>query len=144
MQTATMRLSFFCCAIFMLSFSGLCAQCDASKLITEYVSQLEDYNFLKGYKFVDPKPTNEYSYVFTKGSAYKITLCLESERKKSNVEILIFDRSRNLVASNINNRKKDKNILEFKCTTTGIYYMKYNFKDEIDFCGASVLAFKRN
>ena len=138
-----MRLSFYCCLIFSFSFSCLRAQCDATRLINDQMGQLDDYNFLKGYKFVDPKPTtNEFSYVFTKGTTYQITLCLE-DRKKRDVEMVILDRTRTLVASNIANKSKKKNILEFTCSTSGIYYMRYDFKEETNFCGASVLAFKR-
>jgi len=137
-----MRL-FYCSLIFTFSFCSLRAQCDATRLINDQVDQLDDYNFLKGYKFVDPQPTtNEYSYVFTKGSTYQITLCLE-DKKKRDVEIMIFDRGRNLVASNVSNKSRKKNVLEFTCNVSGIYYMKYDFKDETNFCGASVLAFKR-
>ena len=138
-----MRLSICCWVIFIFSVCSVRAQCDASKLINDYVSKLTDYNVLKSYKFIDPKPvTNEFSYVFTKGTSYKISLCLD-DRKKSNVEMMIYDRSRNLVASNISNKGKKKYVLQFTCTTSGIYYMQYNFKDETNFCGASVLAFKR-
>jgi hypothetical protein len=142
-MASLMRLSFCCWLIFTFSFCSLRAQCDATRLINDYVVQLDDYNFLKGYKFVDPKPvTNEFSYVFTKGTSYQITLCLE-DRKKRDVEIMVFDRARNLVASNASNKSKKKNVLEFTCSVSGIYYMQYNFKDETNFCGASVLTFKR-
>jgi hypothetical protein len=138
-----MRLFFYCWLIFSFSFCALRAQdCDATRLIDDQKKQLESFYFLKGYKFVNPKPTNEYSFVFTRGTTYQITLCLE-DRKKRDVEMTVFDKSRNLVASNASNRKKEKNILEFKCSATGIYYMQYDFKEEPNFCGASVLAFKR-
>lgn len=138
-----MRLSFYSWILVTFSFTSAYAQCDASKLINDYVSKLTDYNVLKSYKFVDPKPVNnEFSYVFTKGTSYKISLCFD-DRKKSNVEMMIFDRGRNLVASNVSNKGKKKYVLQFTCTTSGIYYMQYNFKDETNFCGASVLAFKR-
>ena len=126
------RLLFCCFVVFVFS------------LCSESVSKLDDFNFLKSYKLVDPQPmSKEFSYVFTKGNTYKIMLCLEEDRKKSNVEISILDRSRNVVVSNINSKGKKKNVLQFKCDTSGIYYMRYDFKDETNFCGASVLAFTR-
>lgn len=138
-----MRQSLCCCIILVFSVFTVHAQCDASRLVNDCVSKLTDYNYLKSYKFVDPKPNNEFSYVFTKGNSYRITLCIDDERKKSNVEIMIFDRSRNLIVSNSSSKGKKKNVLQFTCTTSGIYYMQYDFKEENHFCGASVLAFKR-
>ena len=144
MQTTTMRLSLFCWAIFTLSFCSLHAQCDASKLINESMTKLDDYNFLKSYKLIDPQPiSKEFSFVFSKGTSYRIMLCMEEDRKKSNVEITILDRSRKVIASNAESRGKKKYVLQFKCDASGIYYMRYDFKDETAFCGASVLAFNR-
>lgn len=106
--------------------------------------KLEDYNFLKSYKLVDPQPVSkEFSYVFTKGNTYKIMLCLEDERKKSNIEMTILDKTRKIVASNTSSKGKKKYVIQFKCDASGIYYMHYEFKDEGHFCGASLLAFNR-
>jgi hypothetical protein len=55
----------------------------------------------------------------------------------------ILDKSRKIVASNTSNKGKKKYVLQFKCDASGIYYMRYDFKDEGNFCGASLLAFNR-
>lgn len=97
--------------------------------------------FVKTYE-IKPKQTvendAERSYVFTKDLTYTISIC----KQAPNLKIKILDANRVEVASNIN----DKTLLptfDFKCESTGLYYLAFSF-DNFDNAGASmILAFKR-
>jgi len=120
------------------------AQCKADELCNACIPKLSaGFNFLKSYKVDDARRAGkvEYSYVFTKGTQYMITLCEQVASAKS-VVITIYDSQRNKVASN----KFNGDVLAaiaYPCNATGIYYLTYTFEDGSDHCAGSVLGFMK-
>lgn len=119
-------------------------QCNSDELSTKSISKLATgFNFLKNYRISGGTNTDkvEYSYVFTKGTQYMITLC-EQKEGSATIMVTIFDAKRNRVASN----KIDGTLLSgiaYPCNATGIYYLQYTFEGAAGGCGGSALGFKK-
>lgn len=83
----------------------------------------------------------EYSTVLSKDINY----CFSMNTKDGGSNGMIFqlfDGQRNVVATNyINDKFFSK--LEYKCKSTGLYFLSFTFKESQSHCGAAVLAFKR-
>lgn len=133
--------------LFFASFSlanVASAQCDADKYVNECIPKLASgFNYLKSYKIdglQGDREKIEYSYVFTKGTQYMISLC--SGANAGDVVVDLFDSQRNKVASSKINGKL-ASIISFPCKATGIYYLSYSFDQSQDFCAASALGFRR-
>lgn len=130
--------------LFFASFSLANAQCDADKYVNECIPKLANgFNYLKSYKIdglQGERDKIEYSYVFTKGTQYMISLC--SGANAGDVVVELFDSQRNKVASSMVNGKL-ASIISFPCKATGIYYLSYSFNESQEFCAASALGFRR-
>lgn len=120
-------------------------QCNPEKYAEMCIPKLmEGFNFVKSYK-VNGEEGNkskvEYSYVFAKGTQYYINLC-NGGTDTDGMIVNIYNANRQQVASSFMNGKYYPGIV-YPCSSTGIYYITYTFKDSETFCGGSVLGFKR-
>lgn len=118
------------------------AQCNTDELCNACIPKLSaGFNFLKTYKIQGGGEKVEYSYVFTKGTQYMITIC-EPNATANTIIITIFDSQRNKVASN----RIDGSLIPaiaYPCNATGIYYLQYTFENASSRCGGSALGFKK-
>lgn len=120
------------------------AQCNADELCNTCIPKLSaGFNFVKSYKINGEANIAkvEYSYVFTKGTQYMITLC-EQKANTNSIVITIYDSQRNKVASN--KIKGDVlSAMAYPCNATGIYYLQYTFENGSARCAGSALGFKK-
>lgn len=135
-------------SLLLLSFTTISfAQCDEEKHKELCIEQLADgFTFIKSY-VLEPNKANEngeieYSFVFSKGTVYMLTF-VDSDGKPQDVEITLYDPERNKLASNYNEETDSYIPLGYQCSTTGVHYMTFKFKDKEQDCGVSVLGFKR-
>lgn len=100
------------------------------------------FTFLKTYKPDLAGKENEFSYVFSKNTNYMLLICGKNNNAQ-NIIATIFDSSKKEIASNYD-KKNDRFYPAFvyNCTVTGIYYMKFTFKERIECCNG-ILAFKK-
>ena len=121
------------------------AQCNAEKYTEACIPKLMDgFNFIKSYKIDGQggsKSKVEYSYVFAKGTQYFINICAEGD-VTDGIIVSLYDSNRKKVTTSYANGKYFPAIA-YQCNTTGIYYISYTFKDSKNYCGGSVLGFKR-
>lgn len=139
------KFLFFILSVFMLSTVEASAQCNAENLSNDCIPKLASgFNFLKSYK-VDgaggSKDKVEYSYVFTKGTQYMISICAPTQ-PTDGVVVTLFDSQRNKVAtSKVNGQFVTA--MAFPCNATGIYYIQYTFDNSDSYCAGSAMGFKR-
>ncbi len=125
----------------ILSFN-MCGQCSTSNCSSNLGG---DYTYIKTI-YVDqtklqPAP-NQISYLFSKGSTYKI-LCCDQEIKGSRLVVNVYDRSKNLIATN-KQKKKVYPSIEYPCSATGMYYIESFYEDSKDPCGVNVIGFMKS
>ena len=103
----------------------------------------EGFTFLKGYQLqVATVHEVEFSYVFSKGTSYQLVICNQDGTSKD-IEVTLYDSQRHKLISNFDKESnKYYGALIYECQTTGIFYMKYTYKNKPSCCNA-VLAFKR-
>jgi hypothetical protein len=103
----------------------------------------DGFTFLKGYQLqVATVHEVEYSYVFSKGTSYQLVICNQDGTSKD-IEVTLYDSQRHKLISNFDKEtNKYYGALIYDCQTTGIFYMKYTYKNKPTCCNA-VLAFKR-
>ena len=104
---------------FTLSFN-MSAQCSTSNCSSNLGG---DYTYIKTI-YVDqtklqPAP-NQISYLFSKGSTYKI-LCCDQEIKGSRLVVNVYDRSKNLIATN---KQKKKVVRYFSNMYLSIFFIR--------------------
>lgn len=121
------------------------AQCNSEELCNNCIPRLSEtgFNFLKTYKISGGKDLTkvEYSYVFTKGTQYMVSLCDQNAGDNS-IMVTIYDAQRNKVA---NNKVKGQLLtgVVYPCNATGIYYLQYTFESSSARCGGSALGFRK-
>lgn len=124
------------------------AQCDAEKFMDNCNAKLSDgYTFLKSYNIDGAKASSgkkvEYSYVFSKNTNYMLTLCAEGGNPK-NMYVTLYDSQRRpLMSSYVKDKDKFLSKVAYQCSSTGIYYLSFQFAGGSPNCGGSILAFKR-
>jgi hypothetical protein len=125
---------------FLCSFNG--TDCDIEKAKSICITKLDHgFSFLKSYDLDESE--EEYSFIFSRGVNYMLTSAL-SQDPESQVEIRLYDKSKKLIFSNYNKRKKTYSNIIYPCTYTGVHYIKYINKDNNKSkCGAGVLGYKR-
>lgn len=133
--------------IALFAWSTASAQCDANGLKSKCTSQLASgFTYIKSYPLeegkVNDKGEIEYSFVFSKGTIYMLTFA-NSMGSASGIEITLFDPTHKKIASNFDAGSGDFFPLGYKCTSTGVHYMTFKFKDGTPPCGLSILGFKR-
>jgi len=103
----------------------------------------EGFTFLKSYQLqVATTHEVEYSYVFSKGTSYQLVICNQDGTSKD-IEVTLYDAQRHKLISNLDKEtNKYYGAIIYDCQTTGIFYMKYTYKNKPTCCNA-VLAFKR-
>ena len=121
------------------------AQCAADAQADACISKLQDgFTFLKTFK-VDgqggAKSKVEYSYVFSKDTQYFLNVCSEGTGTDG-IVVTMYDSKRQMVSTNFNNGKFYPGMV-YPCNATGIYYITFTFQDSQNYCGGSVLGFKR-
>jgi len=123
----------------LLSSLHAADNCDTSPFADECVRQMpRKFRTLKSFSFPKRREQEfiECSYVLTKGTRYNIGACFN---ETDNLKIELFNSRRALVAS-INSGKKFSK-LNYKCVSSGIYYMRFSFGTSANSCGASLLSF---
>lgn len=121
------------------------AQCSAVEKANGCISTLQDgYTFLKTFK-VDghdgAKAKVEYSYVFSKDTQYFLNICTDGEITDG-IIVTMYDSKRQMVSTNFYKGKFYPD-LTYPCNATGIYYLTFTFQESQNYCGGSVLGFKR-
>ena len=143
MKKVFVTLSLF--AFFFLTGNMAQAQCSASELADNCITQLNDgFNFVKSFPIDGEnggKNKIEYSYVFAKGTEYSINICTGSENPDG-IVVSLYDSNRRKLTTNAASGKVFKG-LRYNCNSTGIYYITFTFDGSQQFCGGSVLGFKR-
>ncbi|MDO9000659.1 hypothetical protein [Sediminibacterium sp.] len=108
-------------------------------------SKLGNFTYLKTI-YVDntkleSKP-NMVTYLFSKGSTYML-LCCDQAIKGSRLIVNVYDKEKNLIATN-KLKKKFYPSIQYPCTATGIYYIESFYEDSKDPCGVNVLGFSKS
>jgi len=129
----------------VLSASLTSAQCGADAKANECISTLQDgFTFLKTFKVdgqAGARPKVEYSYVFSKDTQYFLNICNDGE-DTDGIVVTMYDSKRQMISTNFNNGKYYKGLV-YPCNATGIYYITFTFQESQNYCGGSVLGFKR-
>lgn len=121
------------------------AQCHADAKAKACISTLQNgFTFLKTFK-VDghngAKAKVEYSYVFSKDTKYFLSICNDGN-ETDGIVVTMYDSKRQMISTNFNNGKYYQGLI-YPCNATGIYYITFTFHDSQNYCGGSVLGFKR-
>jgi hypothetical protein len=129
----------------VFSASTVNAQCDAEAQANACISKLQDgFTFLKTFKIDGQggaKAKVEYSYVFSKDTQYFLNICNNGEGTDG-IIVTMYDSKRQMVSTNFNKGKFYPGLV-YPCNATGIYYITFTFQDSQNYCGGSVLGFKR-
>ncbi|HET8860179.1 hypothetical protein [Marivirga sp.] len=130
---------------FTTSVQQAFAQCNTEKHVEACIPKLSSgFTFLKSYNIDGQggaKQKVEYSYVFTKGATYQIMICNDGQ-STDGIVLTLYDSNRNTVASTMYEGSTLSSIA-FPCQVTGIYYITFTFEGSTNYCGGSVLGFKR-
>jgi hypothetical protein len=121
------------------------AQCDDEDFMDDCAELLGEYMFVKSFNVEHSKQDqeSEFSYVFSKGTSYVITIC-DQNTGTDKMVVELYDRNRKLVASNyLKTKKTFYPKIGYPCQATGVYYMKYKFKSGEPSCGVSIIGFKK-
>lgn len=143
-RTKELRILLFLIVIFIPGV--IFGQCDTDLFLDKCASNLDTYNFIKSFSVnVSPrkKVNPEYSYVFSKGSTYKIIVC-DQEAAGGRMIVNLYNRDHNLIASTYD-EKADKyySDLLYPCEATGVYYISATFKGSKGGCGLCILGFNK-
>jgi hypothetical protein len=125
---------------------NLRAQCDPGSLSRECINTADEgLIYLKSYS-VDgqdnSKGTIEYTAVMSKGMQYVFKICTANEGADG-IILKILDSNRNEITSNQQASVIDHE-LNYLCTSTGIYYLRFTFHESRDRCGGCILSLKNN
>ena len=134
-------------ALFVMTNNAV-AQCDVTSYTSKCVEKLkpQSYRFVKSYKvdFQKGKVNDvEYSYVFSRGNVYLITLS-NGDAKTQGLRFTLLDTDKKPLVSSYNDENKQySSAVQLRCQRTGVYYLKYTHEKTTNFCGASVIGMKR-
>jgi hypothetical protein len=121
------------------------AQCDFNNQSQDCISKVHDgFIYIKSFEVNGQngkKEKIEYSYVMAKETQYYLNICTPGE-DPDGIVITIYDAQRNPVSTNYADGKFYQAII-FQCNATGIYYISYTFNGSVNYCGGSILAFKK-
>ncbi|AZQ62588.1 MULTISPECIES: hypothetical protein [Flammeovirga] len=130
-------------ALFTLNEAN--AQCNAELYVTKSMKELNPgFQFSKSYRIDGRNGTRrkiEYTCVLAKDTSYQITISGKDGGAQGLISTLYDAKRRRIISSFYNNRFLGT--WTYKCTSTGIYYLSFTFKDSKSYCGAAVLGFKR-
>ena len=106
----------------------------------------EGYTFIKSYTIekskVNANSEIEYSFVFSKGTNYMLTIA-DQTGKAENIEIILYDTQHKKIISNYDKKSGGFFPIQYTCTNTGVHYMTFKYHGSGEPCGISVLGFKR-
>lgn len=138
--------------LFVGCFIGLAslakAQCDVTEYTNKCAERLkpQGYKYLKSYKldFMNgSKKQIIYSYVFSNNTQYRITLANGDKDNKGLFVTLLDSEKKPVASSYLEKEKKYMPAIDIKCSRTGIYYLAYELREGNEYCGSSVIGFKR-
>ncbi len=135
----------FVMAFFVSPSQTQAQDCDSELYSNMALKKLTDgFTFIKSFK-VDGKGGTrkdiEYTCVFSKDTKYKVIL-QSKDSEATGVIATLFNSKREQLATSYNNGKFYTG-WTYVCKATGIYYLRFSFKDSHSFCGGAVLGFKR-
>jgi len=129
----------------LCSFNLKAQTCGTDAFLDNCAPLLGDFTFIKTFP-VNVKiegEKKEVSYVFSKGSTYRIVICDEAIKGKE-MKVKLFDRNKKLIASNyLSSSRKYYPVLNYTCTATGVYYVQSSFKPSKKGCGVLILGFSK-
>lgn len=140
-------LKIFVLAAYSMFAQGhvMVAQCNADDLANNCIPALQEgFTFLKTFKIdgqAGAKAKVEYSYVFSKDTQYFLNICNEGS-STDGIVVTMYDSKRQMVSTNYVNSKYYSSLI-YPCNATGIYYITFTFNGSSNYCGGSVLGFKR-
>jgi hypothetical protein len=120
-------------------------QCQTDEFLDNCASRLETFTFIKAFNSNMAKAgTEEFSYVFSKGSNYLIIVCDQSKAGERLI-VSLYDRNHTLIASSYNSKTKTyyPDIL-YPCTATGVYYLEAKLEGAKGGCGVTILGFMKS
>ncbi len=119
-------------------------ECGSDEFLDKFAPALGDFTFIKAFNVVLKKADekNEFSYVFSKGSNYKIVIC-DVNAEGNKMVVNFYDRNKKLIASNyLKSSKKFFPTINYACSATGVYYVESYFENGKSGCGVNILGFK--
>ncbi len=124
------------------SVNFLQAQCNTEAYIEKSIKKIQPqgFTFVKSYP-VSGKEGKKFSYVFSSGSTYIISLSNSDANTKGFVVTLYDVNKKELTKSFVEGKYYAS--INFPCKMTGIYYMEFTFANTQDFCAAAVLGMKK-
>lgn len=130
--------------MFATSFSSV-PQCGSDAFLDKCAPALGNHTFIKTFKVdIEEKGKKpEVSYVFSKGSKYRVVICDENSEGKKLI-VKLYDRNKKLIASNyLKSTNKVYPSLNYTCSATGVYYVESGFKGGKNGCGVLILGFTK-
>lgn len=139
-----MKFLYVLLVFFLWNGANAYAQCSFEKYTQKGIKMLthdhEGFTYLKSFDIAGVEG-KKFSYIFTHGSNYLITLANGDVHSKG-VFINIYDSNDKLVATSQVNGKFYPTI-QFNCKATGIYQLKFTFEGADEHCAVGVLGMKR-
>ena len=119
--------------------------CGSDEFLDNCAPELGDFTYIKTFD-ISPKKVGdkvEVSYVFSKGSKYRVVIC-DQDEKGNKMKVKLYDRNKKMIASNYaSSTKKYYQVLDYTCSATGVYYIKANFSSTKEGCGNVILGFEK-
>lgn len=139
----------FIIILFLTSASTLSSfgQCNPQSHKEFCIGQLSSgYTYIKSFP-IEKVNTNangeiEYSFVFSKGTNYMLTISDKNNEAK-NIEIILYDPQHKKLISNFDKKSGGFFPIQYTCSNTGVHYMTFKYHGNDDQCGLSILGFKR-
>lgn len=119
--------------------------CNTDAFLEECAPALGGHTFIKTFNVSTDKsgPLTKVSYVFSKGSNYKVVICDENI-KGNRMKVKLFDRNKKMIATNyMSSSGKYYPALSYTCSATGVYYIEASFKKGKEGCGVVILGFTK-
>lgn len=119
--------------------------CGTDAFLASCAPELGDFNYINKFdvQVNEPGAKPEFSYVFSKGTTYRIVVCDQGD-ESNRMEVRLYDRDKKLIASNyLSSKKQYFPVLNYQCSATGVYYMDARFKSTKTGCGVMILGFSK-
>ncbi len=122
------------------------AQCVPGSLSRECINSInKGFIYLKSYSIDgldNSKEKIEYTAVMSKDTQYAFKICTSLEGADG-IVLTIYDSNRNVIITNREETVIDPE-LNYMCTSTGIYYIRFTFSESKNRCGGCILSFKKS
>lgn len=128
-----------------LAFEVFAQGCDGELLSNLALQEMpEGYTLIRSFK-IDGRCAGrkdiEYTCVFSAGTTYVINI-KSADGKAKGIVATLFNDKRQEVATSYHQKRFDEK-LSFDCPKVGIYYLRFDFKNNERRCGGAVLSFFR-